>query len=86
MLAAGSLSALSCTTHLVGSCTTAPTFGTRDVTTTTNGSGTVACGATAGFVTQATPGLTYASGDQVCITRTVDGATCLTSNFVAVAH
>ena len=31
MLAAGSLSALSCTTDLVGSCTTAPTFGSRDL-------------------------------------------------------
>ena len=82
----GHLTKLLCTTDLSGTCTTAPTFSTRDVTSTTNGTGTVACGAAAGVVTQATPGLTFAAGDQVCITRTVNGATCTSTDFSVVAH
>jgi hypothetical protein len=83
---AGHLTTLKCTTDLNGTCTTAPTFGTRDTTTATNGTGTVACGNTAGVVTQSTPGLSFNAGDEVCITRTVNGSSCTASQFGVDAH
>jgi len=82
MAAVGSLTKLTCTTDLNGgTCTTAPSFSSRDTTSSINGSGTVACSNTAGTVIQGTPGLSFAAGDQVCLTRTVNGGTCTAPVF-----
>lgn len=86
MLNAGKLTNLKCTSDVSGTCTTAPTFGTRDTTSSTNGTNTVACSNAAGQVDQGTPALSFAAGDSVCITRTVNPGTCTTSSFNVDAH
>src|SRR5262249_55181781 len=83
---AGHVVDLVCTTDFITACTTAPTYSTRDTTSTTNGGAAVACSNAAGTVTQAAPALSFAAGDQVCLTRTVNGGTCTAPFFTVAAH
>ena len=76
----GVLTLMTLVTDLGGSsCTTAPTYNIRNNTQALLGTGHLASNTT-GIVTQA-ESLTYAPGDQICLVKTVAGATCATAGF-----
>lgn len=81
---AGHFVDLQCTDDFLTACTTAPSFNVRDVTSSTSGTA-VACSNTAGSVTQAET-LVFAAGDQIAITRTINGGTCTVPFFGVQAH
>jgi len=76
----GALTLLTLTTDLDGTtCATAPTYNVRNNTQAVLGTGKAA-GTTSGQVTQAET-LTYSAGDQICLVRTVAGASCGNADF-----
>ena len=82
----GHVSELQCVTDLAGgSCTTAPTFNVRDNTTPANGTG-LTCSTTDTTAVTQSESLTISPGDVVCITRTINGATCVAPIFTVAAH
>jgi hypothetical protein len=82
----GHFSLLSVLTDLNGgTCTTPPQFNVRDATQGTSGSAVVAP-TNDGILGSVVQTLSFAAGDTVCITRTVNGATCTAPWFFVTAH
>lgn len=84
MVNAGTTANLTCTSDIMGTCTTAPTFNIRNNTQATTGTAR-ACANTAGTSVTAQT-LAFAAGDVMCLVRTVNGGTCTTSTFSVSAH
>lgn len=84
MVNAGTFTDLSCTTDFLTACTTAPAFNVRNNTGSTTGTAK-SCGTAAGVVSQAQT-LSFNAGDQICIVRTTNGATCTAPGFQVSAH